>query len=128
MKKLIEEIEKEIEKIRYNDKAHAVKNGLCKALSIVKSYDPWQSIYEHGLPEPDKLLWFLCRDGGVFLGYYASYIEDGFTHYLWSVLNGMIYREGNEIVVESVFDDDYDVTHYRYIPTDLPEVNDEKID
>jgi len=114
MKKLIEKLESAIEEDAFLD--------FYDAIEIVKSHDPWQSIYEHGLPEPDKLLWFLCRDGGVFLGYYASYIEDGFTHYLWSVLDGMIYREGNEIVAESVFDDDYDVTHYRYIPTDLPEV------
>jgi len=119
MKKLIEELQTEIER---RDLKEAALEGLFLALQIVKAHNPWYEIEKDGLPEPNKLLWFLCRDRSVFLGYYESFIEDGELCYLWSVLNCMIYREGNEIVVESVFDDDYDVTHYRYIATDLPEV------
>lgn len=122
MKKLLDELEKELEKIRDNDKAHAVRNGLQRGISIVRAHYPWREVAEDGLPEPDKLLWFLCCDGGVFLGYYLTYVEDGKLRYLWSVHDGAIYREGSEVIVETVFDDDYDVTHYRYIPTDLPEL------
>lgn len=121
MKKLLDELEKELEKIRDNDKAHAVRNGLQRAISIVRNHNPWREVTKDGLPEPDKLLWFLCGDGSVFLGYYASFIEDGETRYCWSEQYGTFYREGNEIIVSTEFDD-YDVTHYRYIPTDLPEV------
>jgi len=119
MRKLIEELQTEIERRGLKE---AALEGLFLALQIVKAHNPWYEIEKDGLPEPNKLLWFLCRDRSVFLGYYESFIEDGELCYLWSVLNCMIYREGNEIVVESVFDDDYDVTHYRYIATDLPEV------
>lgn len=123
MKKLLEELENKRDSYnKSGDYATGRIQGINIAIEIVKKYNSWHSVEKDGLPEPDKLLWFLCRDRSVFLGYYESFIEDGELCYLWSVLNGMIYREGNEIVVESVFDDDYDVTHYRYIPTDLPEV------
>ncbi len=122
MKKLIEELEREyaegLEDGGYGGWGH----GFREAIATVKKYNPWHSVEKDGLPEPDKLLWFLCRNGSVFLGYYLSYIENNELHYYWSVASDMIYREGNEIIVETAFDDDYDVTHYRYIPTDLPEV------
>lgn len=119
MKKLIDELQTEIER---RDLKEAALEGLFLALQIVKAHNPWHEVAEDGLPEPDKLLWFLCRDGGVYLGYYLTYVEDGKLRYLWSVHDGAIYREGSEVIVETVFDDDYDVTHYRYIPTDLPEL------
>ena len=49
MKKLIDELEKELEKIRDNGKAHAVKNGLQRAISIVRAHNPWHEVGD--LPE-----------------------------------------------------------------------------
>lgn len=95
MKKLISELE--TKKDSYNqsgDYATGRIQGMDIAIATVKAHDPWHSVETDGLPQPDKLLWFLCRDGSVFLGYYASFIENA-----WSVLDGMIYREGNEIIV-----------------------------
>jgi hypothetical protein len=120
MKKLIDELEAMARKLFRNPNANDdTCKGFDHALQIVRAHNPWHEVSE--LPEPDKLLWFLCGDGSVFLGYYASYIEDGETCYCWSEQYGTFYREGNEIIVSTEFDD-YDVTHYRYIPTDLPEV------
>lgn len=121
MRKLIEELQTEIERRGLKE---AALEGLFLALQIVRAHNPWHEVTKDGLPEADKLLWFLCRDGSVYLGYYASFIEDGITNYLWSVIDtrAMIYILNNEIVAETMFDDDYDVTHYRYIPTDLPGV------
>ena len=121
MKKLIDKLEKEC-LIGLKDAGYGGwQTGFRDAIDIVRAHNPWHEVAKNGLPEPDKLLWFLCRDGNVFLGCYASYEEDGKTNYCWSEQNGTIYRWGNEIIVETVFDDDYDVTHYRYIPTDLAE-------
>ena len=125
MKKLLDELEKErahhaqYQAIVYD---YGRLSGFDDALYIVRNHNPWHEVAKNGLPEPDKLLWFLCRDGSVFLGCYLTYVEDGKLRYSWSVHDGAIYREGSEVIVETVFDDDYDVTHYRYIPTDLPEV------
>lgn len=121
MKKLLDELEKEFESDNVQWCDGEYQDGFNHARMMVMSHNPWHEVTD-GLPEPDKLLWFLCRDGGVFLGYYLTYVEDGKLRYLWSVHDGAIYREGSEVIVETVFDDDYDVTHYRYIPTDLPEV------
>ena len=118
MKKLIDELEVARDNADSIKEAQAVQ--LC--INIVRAHNPWYEAAKNGLPEPDKLLWFLCRDGSVFLGCYLTYVEDGKLRYSWSVHDGAIYREGSEVIVETVFDDDYDVTHYRYIPTDLPEV------
>lgn len=117
MKKLLDEL------IIARDNADSIKEAQAAQLciNIVRAHNPWYEAAKNGLPEPDKLLWFLCRDGSVFLGYYASFTEDGETCYCWSEQDGAFYREGNEIIVSTEFDD-YDVTHYRYIPTDLPEV------
>jgi len=118
MKKLIDEL------IIARDNADSIKEAQAAQLciNIARAHNPWRDVAKDGLPEPDKLLWFLCRDGGVYLGYYLTYVEDGKLRYLWSVHDGAIYREGSEVIVETVFDDDYDVTHYRYIPTNLPEL------
>lgn len=121
MKKLLDELEAKSKKqLRPGE----YTKGISDAIEIVRAHNPWHEVTKDGLPEADKLLWFLCRDGSVFLGYYASFIEDGITNYLWSVIDtrAMIYILNNEIVAETMFDDDYDVTNYRYIPTDLPEV------
>ena len=124
MKKLLDELVQKFnsKEVQYSNERFAY--GFRAALQIVHAHNSWHEVAKDGLPEPDKLLWFLCRDGSVFLGYYASFKEDGITNYCWSVLDGscMTYKENNEIVLETEFDDDYDVTHYRYIPTDLPEV------
>ncbi len=124
MKKLIDELEAYIAKSKKAGQSSGYILGLRTAFGIVRKYNPWHEVIKDGLPEADKLLWFLCSDGSVYLGYYSSFIEDGITNYCWSVLDGscMTYKENNEIVLETEFDDDYDVTHYRYIPTDLPEV------
>lgn len=123
MKKLIEKLEK-LNAVEYTaEYENGYDAGIYDAIQIVKAHDPWHTIEKDGLPEPDRLLWFLCRNRNVFLGYYTSYIENNELHYYWSVASDLIYREGNEIIVETAFDDDYDVTHYRYIPTDLPEVS-----
>ena len=128
MKKLIDELEagKKFTDEIFNDTpvGKALKEGFEAAYRIARAHNPWHEVANDGLPEPDKLLWFLCGDGSVYLGYYASFIEDGITNYLWSVIDtrAMIYILNNEIVAETMFDDDYDVTNYRYIPTDLPEV------
>lgn len=124
MKKLLNELEKErAHHAQYQASAYDCGrlSGFDDALYIVRTHNPWHEVAKDGLPKGDTLLWFLCRDGAVFLGYYASFTEDGETCYCWSAVDGTIYREGNEIIAETEFDD-YDVTHYRYIPTDLPEV------
>lgn len=121
MKKLIDELEAKSKKqLRPGE----YTKGISDAIEIVRTHNPWHEVTKDGLPEADKLLWFLCRDGCVYLGYYASFIEDGELIHCWSVLDSscITYKEKNEITVETVCDDDYDVTNYRYIPTDLPEV------
>ena len=123
MKKLISELESMARRLFRNPNANDdTCKGFDHALQIVRAHNPWHEVAKDGLPEPDKLLWFLCSDGSVFLGCYLTYVEDGKLRYSWSVHDGAIYREGSEVIVETVFDDDYDVTQYRYIPTDLPEV------
>lgn len=122
MKKLLDELETKFKSDAVQWCSSGYQDGFDHALQIVRAHNPWHDVAKDGLPEPDKLLWFLCRDGGVYLGYYLTYVEDGKLRYLWSVHDGAIYREGSEVIVETVFDDDYDVTHYRYIPTNLPEL------
>lgn len=125
MKKLIDELEAMARKLFRNPNANDdTCKGFDHALQIVRAHNPWHEVTKDGLPEPNKLLWFLCSDGSVYLGYYSSFIEDNELIHCWSVLdsNCMTYKENNEIIVEAVSDDDYDVTYYRYIPTDLPEV------
>ena len=122
MKKLLDELEVYVAKSKKAGQSNGYILGLRTALQIVRAHNPWYEVAKDGLPEPDKLLWFLCSDGSVFLGCYLTYVEDGKLRYSWSVHDGAIYREGSEVIVETVFDDDYDVTQYRYIPTDLPEV------
>ena len=86
MKKLLDELEKELEKIRYNDNAHAVRNGLQRAISIVRAHNPWHEVTE--LPPPYEQdpyrsieILILTKDGNIYTGVYV------FEEKLFIILN-----------------------------------------
>ena len=96
MKKLIDELEKELEKIRDNGKAHAVKNGLQRAISIVRAHNPWHEGTELP-PEHEKVLvqYGDENDGNVLMG-----IMDSENR--WSIFysDGLKAEEPNRPIVK----------------------------